>query len=56
MHTYSLLQAEKFGPESGTNMNTFSVMKSGMKNVDETGRPGAISSRKAQDIVVYTAF
>ncbi|XP_066334328.1 uncharacterized protein [Miscanthus floridulus] len=32
------------------------MMKSGMKNVDDTGRPGAISSRKAQNIVdEYTA-
>jgi len=28
------------------------MMKSGMKNVDDTGRPDAISSRKAQNIVV----
>jgi len=52
MHTYSLLQGEKFGPGSATDMNTFKVMKCGMKNVDDTGKPGAISSRKAQKIVV----
>jgi hypothetical protein len=49
---YSLLQGEKFGPESATDMNTFKVVKCGMKNVDENGRPSAISSRKAQKIVV----
>jgi len=31
MHTYSLLQGEKFGPGSATDMNTFKVMKCGMK-------------------------
>ncbi|KAG0522218.1 hypothetical protein BDA96_07G017800 [Sorghum bicolor] len=50
------LLGEKFGPESATDMNTFKVMKCGMKNVDDTGRPGTISNRKAQKIVdEYTA-
>jgi hypothetical protein len=48
----SLLQDEKLRPESATDMNIFKVMKCGMKNVDENGTPGAISTRKAQKIVV----
>ena len=38
----------KFGPEKATIMNTYAVMKSGMKNLDENGNSGAISSQKAQ--------
>ncbi|XP_044459962.1 uncharacterized protein [Triticum aestivum] len=37
-----------FGPEKATIINTYAVMKSGMKNLDESGNNGAISSQKAQ--------
>ena len=33
-------------------MNTYAVMKSGMKNLDENGNSGAISSQKAQKRLV----
>ncbi|KAM0900966.1 hypothetical protein ACQ4PT_020280 [Festuca glaucescens] len=38
----------KFGPQKATIMNTYAAMKSGMKNLDESGCSGAISSQKAQ--------
>ncbi|XP_044459966.1 uncharacterized protein [Triticum aestivum] len=41
-----------FGPEKATIINTYAVMKSGMKNLDESGNNGAISSQKAQKRLV----
>ncbi|KAM3355112.1 hypothetical protein ACQJBY_025723 [Aegilops geniculata] len=38
-----------FGPEKATIINTYAVMKSGMKNLDESGNNGAITSQKAQN-------
>uniref|UniRef100_N1QTY0 Uncharacterized protein n=1 Tax=Aegilops tauschii TaxID=37682 RepID=N1QTY0_AEGTA len=38
----------KFGPEKATIINTYAVMKSGMKNLDQSGNTSAISSQKAQ--------
>ncbi|KAL6598064.1 hypothetical protein ACP70R_046485 [Stipagrostis hirtigluma subsp. patula] len=47
---------EQFGPEFATIISTYSVMKSGIKNVDDNGQSGAIISRKAKNIVDdYTA-
>ncbi|CAN6179420.1 unnamed protein product [Urochloa humidicola] len=47
---------EKFGLEFATIINTYSVMKSGIQNVDENGRIAPMVSRKAQKIVdEYTA-
>lgn len=37
-----------FGPEKSGTINTFAIMKSGMKRVDSTGRSGPIPSAKAQ--------
>lgn len=47
----TLLQIEEeytFGPEKSGTINTYAVMKSGMKRVDSTGRSGPIPSAKAQ--------
>ncbi|TVU13464.1 hypothetical protein EJB05_40522, partial [Eragrostis curvula] len=38
----------KFGPGKGSTINTYAVMKSGMKNVETNGRSGPIISSKAQ--------
>ncbi|TVU33840.1 hypothetical protein EJB05_15652, partial [Eragrostis curvula] len=46
-HTQQVLAA-KFGPERATHINTYAVMKSGMKSVDGSGNSGAIKSCKAQ--------
>ncbi|XP_048555391.1 uncharacterized protein LOC125536248 isoform X2 [Triticum urartu] len=43
-----------FGPEKATIINTYAVMKSGMKDLDESGNNGAISSQKAQKRLVNT--
>jgi hypothetical protein len=51
-----VLQEYTFGPghQSG-NINTFAVMKSGIKNVDSTGRTGPIPSHKAQKCLVCSS-
>ncbi|TVU38458.1 hypothetical protein EJB05_11829, partial [Eragrostis curvula] len=46
-HTQQVLAA-KFGPERATHINTYAVMKSGMKSVDGSRNSDAIKSRKAQ--------
>ncbi|KAL6660880.1 hypothetical protein ACP70R_000264 [Stipagrostis hirtigluma subsp. patula] len=38
----------KFGPEKAGTINTYAVMKSGMKNVDSSGNSAPIPSQKAQ--------
>ncbi|TVU09102.1 hypothetical protein EJB05_42543, partial [Eragrostis curvula] len=40
--------AFKYGPEKATLINTFAVMKSGMRNVDSSGNSGLVRSCKAQ--------
>jgi len=58
MHNFLLvLQEYTFGPghQSGT-INTFAVMKSGIKNVDSTGRRGPIPSQKAQKRLVCSSY
>uniref|UniRef100_A0A0A9HPT1 Uncharacterized protein n=1 Tax=Arundo donax TaxID=35708 RepID=A0A0A9HPT1_ARUDO len=37
-----------FGPEKATPLNTYAMMKSGIKSVDSNGSSGPISSRTAQ--------
>jgi len=45
--TQQLLE-HNFGPEKGSTLNTYAVMKSGYKTVDSTGRSGPIPSQKGQ--------
>ncbi|XP_006664969.1 uncharacterized protein LOC102717211 isoform X1 [Oryza brachyantha] len=40
-----------FGVERASTLNTYAVMKSGMKNVDKTGCSGPIPSQKAQRVL-----
>ena len=50
------LQAEKFGPEKATTLNTYVAMKSGMKNVSSSGNNSSAISRKSQERIVCHVF
>ncbi|KAF0909496.1 hypothetical protein E2562_036641 [Oryza meyeriana var. granulata] len=39
----------KFGPDKAGTLNTYAIMKSGFKNMDNTGRSAPIPSRRAQN-------
>jgi hypothetical protein len=52
-----VLQEYTFGPKKSGTINTYAVMKSGMKRVDSTGRSGPIPSAKAQKrLVLHLSF
>jgi hypothetical protein len=47
----------KFVFEKATIINTYTAMKSCIKNLDESGRSGAIRSQKAQNcLICYACF